>query len=364
MTSLIAAPTVPLRQAVLSGSAEGQIHTRATALPGSAAHVPPTGHGDPFPSARRTALSGQAGRNAGPRPFTVGIGSLLVLALVAGICLVVAGRRRPEAVNGLRVAWPADGQAAVAVSGAGVIGTSGSDRPVPIASLAKVMTAYLVLRADPISGGRSGFTMTISPEQVADTAARRRDGQSVVAVAAGERITERQALLALLLPSANNMAAALAVAVSGSQRQFVAAMNARAHRLGMRDTTYTDPSGFAPSTVSTAADQLKLARAAIAEPVLAALVDTPSAVVPFAGRIRNTDTLLGHHGFVGMKTGSDQAAGGCFMFASRQNVNGRPTLVTGVVLGQQGRSLIDAGLNASDRLVTSLRPSLAHLATS
>ena len=98
-------------------------------------------------------------------------------------------------------------------------------RPVPIASVAKMMTAYVVLRHHPLRPGESGPRFVVGPGDVADTEARRRDGQSIVAVRAGEQLTEREALLAILLPSANNVAVLVARQVSGSVPAFVAEMN-------------------------------------------------------------------------------------------------------------------------------------------
>src|SRR3954470_22357141 len=129
--------------------------------------------------------------------------------------------------GGASPAWPAQGQAAVAV-GSRRIHTSGAARPAPIASLAKVMTALVVLHSRPISADDPGFTITITADDVADTERRRADGQSVVPVADGEKLTERQALQALLLPSANNVAMALARAVSGTVAAFVDEMNVEA----------------------------------------------------------------------------------------------------------------------------------------
>src|SRR3954452_1111163 len=227
------------------------------------------------------------------------------------------------------VQWPAQGAAAASL-GHGHVHVSGSTQPSPIASLAQVMPALVVLRSRSISGQDPGFTISITADDVADSERRRADGQSVVAVVAGEKLTERQALQALLLPSANNVAMSLARAVSGSTDAFVAAMNAEARRLRMTSTRYTDPSGYDPSTVSTARDQLLLARAAMRIKAFAAVVAQPTAALPQVGVVHNTDRLLGHDGFVGIKTGSDQAAGGCFMFATH-SPNGRQ-LVYGVVL--------------------------------
>jgi D-alanyl-D-alanine carboxypeptidase (penicillin-binding protein 5/6) len=253
------------------------------------------------------------------------------------------------------VAWPVRGAAAVAVGG-GPIHVSGAVHPVPIASLAKVMTAVVVLRSHPISATDPGFTITITTEDVADTERRRSDGQSVVAVVAGEKLTGRQALQALLLPSANNVAMMLARAASGTVEAFVGEMNAEARRLGMRSTVYTDPSGYDAGTVSTAPDQIRLARAAMSMREFAAIVALREADLPTAGVVRNTDSLLGHGGFVGIKTGSDSAAGGCFLFAVRWRFADR--LVYGVVLGQRGGPLIQAALKVSERLAASVRSSV------
>jgi D-alanyl-D-alanine carboxypeptidase (penicillin-binding protein 5/6) len=61
--------------------------------------------------------------------------------------------------------------------------------------------------------------------------------------------------------------------------------------------------------------------------------------------------LLGHNGFVGVKTGSDDAAGGCFAFRAIRWIDGKRTTITGVVLGQPGHNQIAAGLAAADAMV-------------
>ena len=115
------------------------------------------------------------------------------------------------------------------------------------------------------------------------------EDQSVVAVRAGEQLTERQLLEALLIPSGNNIARMLAARVAGSETRFVAEMNAEARALGMGHTTYTDPSGFDPSTVSTAADQLRVFRRAMRFPVFRQIVSMASVTLPVAGTLTNFD---------------------------------------------------------------------------
>jgi D-alanyl-D-alanine carboxypeptidase (penicillin-binding protein 5/6) len=253
----------------------------------------------------------------------------------------------------LAIAWPAEGEAAVAVDGLGYLGASGGGEPVPIASLAKVMTAYLVLRDDALEPGEEGFEMRIDPADVEDLQRRLAMNQSVVTVEVGEELSERQALEALLLPSANNVAALLAVHAAGSVEAFVAEMNEAAAQLGMGRTHYTDPSGFEDTTVSTAADQLRLARAAMADPTFAQIVAMPATVLPVVGEVANFNELVGQEGFVGIKTGSDQAAGGCLLFARRIEVGGHPRTLLGAVLGQREGDLIPAALASARTLAAS-----------
>jgi serine-type D-Ala-D-Ala carboxypeptidase (penicillin-binding protein 5/6) len=252
--------------------------------------------------------------------------------------------------------WPVRGQGAY-VLGNGRPAVSPHQRPVPIASVAKVMTAYLVLKHYPLRPAESGRRFVVSHRDVVDTAKRRRGGQSVVDVRAGEQLTEREALMAILLPSANNVAVLVARQVSGSVASFVAEMNRTARALEMSDTTYTDPSGYDDGTVSTALDQLRLARVVAKDQTLAAMMATRTYRLPVAGQVTNTNALLGHDGFVGMKTGSDQAAGGCLMFRAVWPTASANRSLIGVVLGQRGDNLVTAGLDAAKQLVGRLAPS-------
>ena len=247
--------------------------------------------------------------------------------------------------------WPRQGQAAISLGGGARPQASPGQQPAPIASMAKVMTAYLVLRAHPLDSRADGFTLRISEADVRRTETERNQDQSLVSVRAGETLTERQAMLALLLPSANNVAELLARRVAGTVASFVNRMNRTAQSLGMDRTRYVDPSGYASATVSTATDQLRLARAVAGNHAFTQLVATRSARIPVAGIVHNTDTLLGRDGFTGTKTGSHDAAGGCFMFRALRRVDGRTTSVTGVVMGQRGYRLIDAALRAARQLV-------------
>ena len=177
-------------------------------------------------------------------------------------------------------AWPREGQAAAEVLGVGVVGTSGRQDPVPIASVAKMMSAYLTLQEHPLRPDEQGFTIRISSADVAEQERRISLGQSTIPVRAGERLSEHQALEALMVPSANNIAELLAAHSHGGHDAFVARMNTTARELGMRRTRYTDPSGYDDRTVSTASDQLKLTGRAMSDPTFAAIVNRRSVELP------------------------------------------------------------------------------------
>ena len=125
--------------------------------------------------------------------------------------------------------------------------------------------------------------------------------------------------------------------------------------LGGRDDSavVVPPRGFEDTTVSTAADQLKLGQAAMNDSTFAEIVAMPSTVLPVAGEVANLNQLVGHEGFVGIKTGSDQAAGGCLLFAKRIEVDGRTLTVLGAVLGQREGDFIPAALASAKSLATS-----------
>jgi serine-type D-Ala-D-Ala carboxypeptidase (penicillin-binding protein 5/6) len=257
-------------------------------------------------------------------------------------------------------AWPAMGQAALDVPGIGSLGSGGGDAPRPTASLAKVMTAYLTLKQYPLSPTGSGFTLTVTPADAEAEAQDVRQDQSVVAVRAGERLDERQLLEALLIPSGDNIAQILAAHEAGSVSGFLARMNSTARALGMDQTTYTDPSGFLPTTVSDASDQLRVFERAMGFAVFRQIVSMASVTLPVAGTVKNYDPLIAE-GYDG-KTGSDSEAEGCLAFFKYLTVRGRRLTVVGVVLGQgyggATSVVLGAAAAAAERLLQSVAPAI------
>jgi serine-type D-Ala-D-Ala carboxypeptidase (penicillin-binding protein 5/6) len=329
--------------------------------------------------ARRPAAVRPRCRSGSPGRRPAVLAGLIVVAILAGIVLVavtVMWRSGPSVPPpGPRpgplaqspaslgaVSWPEAGVSAADITGLRVVAGPGAHRRVPIASVAKVMTAYIVLRDHPLSPGQQGPDIVVQAAEAAAYPADVRNGDSLVPVTAGERVSERQALEALLLPSADNMAWILARWDAGSQAGFVARMNATARALRMTATRYTDPSGLAASTVSSAADQVVLGTAAMHQPALAAIAAMRSAVIPVAGLVRNLNTLLGQDGVAGLKTGSDSAAGGCVLLASWRDVrgDGSRVLIVAAVLGQPGtdETILPNALGAGRHLMLGLGQAL------
>ncbi|MFB6617171.1 D-alanyl-D-alanine carboxypeptidase family protein [Streptomyces sp. NPDC056367] len=236
------------------------------------------------------------------------------------------------------VPWPAKGQAAVRVSGSGDVGTFGEQKPVPTASVAKVMTAYVILKGHPLRNKNdAGPDIEIDAKAVAE--GNSESESRAEGLTAGTKFSEQDMLKMLMIPSANNVARLLARwdTGSGDETAFVAKMNAAARDLGMEDTTYTDPSGLDSGTVSTAVDQLKLAEAVMKDEAFRSVVAMPNATIKGLPKpIYNNNTLLTASGLSirGIKTGSSTPAGGTLMWAAYKSVGDETPLVLGTMMDQ------------------------------
>lgn len=251
----------------------------------------------------------------------------------------------------LKLTWPDQGQSAVTVDGVGTMGSAGAQKPAPIASVAKIMTAYVVLKEHPLTGKEQGELITVD-QQAEDES--KIDGESTAPISKGQKFTEKQMLQLLMIPSGNN-AARLFARWDSSETEFIAKMNAAAKDLGMTGTTYTDPSGLKKTTVSTANDQLKLARAVMQNEIFRKIVDTPQIEIDGIDPvIYNNNKLLLEPGVSGIKTGSSTPAGGNLIWSANTVVDGKTLWIYGAVMGQQA----GAGHTLYDSLQLSLDNSL------
>jgi D-alanyl-D-alanine carboxypeptidase (penicillin-binding protein 5/6) len=219
----------------------------------------------------------------------------------------------------------------------------------PIASLTKIMTAYLVL-------SRVSANDVVSVSE--NAASGRVVGISGLGLVAGERIRVHELLYALLLQSANDAAVALAEHVSGSVDAFVAAMNRTAERLGMNRTRFASPNGLDDTGSSTARDLARLTRAAYRLPgfddIVATRFHTIASPRGDPRIVQNRNALLWlYEGATGVKTGFTSAAGFCIVATADR---GDERLLA-VVLGEpqeafsDAAALLDHGFVAFDRRV-------------
>ncbi|WP_019544744.1 D-alanyl-D-alanine carboxypeptidase family protein [Streptomyces sulphureus] len=282
--------------------------------------------------------------------------ALVTLVVLGSVLYIGAGNDASDAeglFDGAKsdaaLPWPDEGQAAVLVEGFGErgdLGAHGPRRPVPIASVTKVMTAYVILRNHPLDGSETGPSITVD-QRAADESFS--GTESTVEVRRGQELSQRRLLELMLIPSGNNIARLLARWDAKSHEAFVAKMNRVADDLGMDRTTYTEASGAESATTSTAADQLKLARQAMRDEVFRSIVsqpDTASAAV--SDTLVNTNDLLATPGVIGIKTGSSTPAGGALMWAvTVPDRRGEKHLALGVVLHQRTETSPQEGLNAA-----------------
>lgn len=229
--------------------------------------------------------------------------------------------------------FPGTGESAVFVKGVGVMGATRDEASVPIASVTKVMTAIIILRDHPLgSGSGPVFTMTAADHAAWEQAVA--NGDSSVEVVAGERLTERQLLEALMIPSACNIADYLARWDAGSIAAFVRKMNLMAAWLGLTETHYADASGVDPGSRSSAIDQAVLGAYAVTVPGMVSIEDHPEMWFPVEGMAPNYNPALGQEGVIGLKSGFTDAAQACLVAAAWREVGGRSVLVVTATLGQ------------------------------
>ncbi|MEW2484938.1 D-alanyl-D-alanine carboxypeptidase [Streptomyces sp. NPDC048411] len=237
--------------------------------------------------------------------------------------------------------WPSEGQGYMAATGLGTVDSFGEQKAVPIGSVAKAMTAYIVLKDHPLKKGEKGPSITIDAKAESEGNLDSEGESTLSTVKEGDKLTEQEALSAIMIPSANNIARLLARWDAGSEEAFVKKMNDTAKSLGMTNTTYTDPSGLHATTVSSAEDQVKLGQKLVEIPALMAITKLPSWTDPSGKVHRNYNTLVPYNGALGIKTGSTTKAGGNLLFAAHKMVGDTDQLIVGAVLGQHKPSIID-----------------------
>ncbi|MGW8671464.1 serine hydrolase [Streptomyces niveus] len=247
--------------------------------------------------------------------------------------------------------WPGEGQGFMAATGLGTVDSFGEQKAVPIGSVAKAMTAYVVLKDKPLKKGAQGPSITVDAKAEEDGGLDAQGESTLNTVKEGDKLTQHDALAALMIPSANNIARLLARwDTGGSEEEFVKKMNDTAAELGMKNTKYTDPSGLDATTVSSAEDQVKLGQKLVEIEALMDITKLPEWTDPSGKTWRNYNTLVPYDGALGIKTGSTTKAGGNLLFAAHKMVGDTDQLIVGAILGQHQAPIIDT-VNAASKEV-------------
>jgi len=201
-------------------------------------------------------------------------------------------------------------------------------RPLPVASLTKLMTALVA------SDGKLDASFRVTPPMTGVPG-------YTLGLRAGDRVTERRMLAAALIASANDAANALAVHRSGSVARFVRRMNAQARDLGLADTHYSNPSAiYDQGNRSSAWDQATVSLRILEQPLLRRMVGVKTySAGPTASYVSRNTLLWDYRGAIGIKTGQTTAAGNCIAAAARRG--GRSVVV--VLLHVGGDEFATAG---------------------
>ena len=319
--SAAAAASLP---AVSNPPADATADPTAAAL-GALGWVDPDAAGAPRP-APAFVVSGAAGRPAdllagrrrrrALRPATV-VPTILLLVLVgvytAATLLwplsavqptIRSVAVQPTAAPPAEPAWPAQGEAAIALDGVPGELSSSAAAPESIASITKIVTALVVLDRLPLARGEQGPSYAFTQADSADYWQYRARGESSLDVPVDGSLTELQMLQGMLIASANNYAQRLASDLFPSDADFAAAANAYLAERGITGITIVNPTGIEAGNTATPAALIALAEKALANPVIAEIVRTPELTLPGAGSFKNGNPLLADPGVVGVKTGT------------------------------------------------------------
>lgn len=211
---------------------------------------------------------------------------------------------------------------AVDITNGEVLAKGSEHAKLPVASLTKLMTAYLVLKDMDLS------------KRVSVTNFETRPLDSLMGIRPNEKLTVSNLVSGLLINSGGDAAQVLAVSHSGSVKDFVAEMNKTASNIGLSDTHFENPVGWDnENNYSSAYDISVLSRILMGNQFFADTVRTKDKVVYTdenrAIRLKNTNELLGEDGIVGVKTGYTSGAGQCLVNLSQSKKHQFLTVIIG-----------------------------------
>jgi len=235
---------------------------------------------------------------------------------------------------------------------------AGSTTPLPLAAIAKVITALVVLDANPVEVGDPGPAVTLSTADYQSYLDYTAQGSRAVTVFAGEVWSEQELLQAMLLGSSNNHADTIARWAFGSVDAYVEAANAWLAKQGFDHTAVVDATGLHDASAGTGTDLAALAGLAAGDPVIAAILASPASALADRRGIDNTTAYLPELGITGISRSYTDAAGVCFLFTARVESGDQTFAFAGAFVGEPDYNSLDADLAA---LMTSATDGVTEL---
>jgi D-alanyl-D-alanine carboxypeptidase (penicillin-binding protein 5/6) len=284
------------------------------------------------------------------------VGTYLPLTLLAPLGTSALTIHKPDFATpaAVTLSLPGVGASAISVAGAehfagttgtdGILASSGGNGALPIASISKLVTALVVLDARPLKSDEAGPTLAFGKPEADLYDKYYVLGATVSSMRTGTSMSEHDAIEVMLVASACNYAEVVSTWAFGSQAKFLSATRTWLKAHGLAGTTIVEPTGIDARNVSTPTDLIAIGKLAMANPVLATIVGSPSVTVPI-GTLANNNKLLGTDGINGIKTGTLAKAGSCLLFSAVVDVGiAAPLTVIGVVLGGSDHSTVDSAV--------------------
>lgn len=254
----------------------------------------------------------------------------LILTVVLAVCLCSVACRSVDAHNTTQSTLPcslfvptaeqqtlslsAHSAILLEMSSGETVYQKNADERMPMASTTKIMTALVALENSELSR-----VVTVSPDAVGV------EGSSIY-LFAGERITMEDLLYALLLSSANDAAAAIAIELGGSIEGFADMMNGRASQMGLENTHFTNPHGlYDEQHYTTSRELAAIAREAMQNVTFASIVSTYKRTAPMTDAdgarlfVNHNKLLRGYEGACGIKTGYTKKSGRCLVSCAERD---------------------------------------------
>lgn len=273
-------------------------------------------------------------------PILIGVLSLYVISMLAWpLQAINATAKLPETTpaKNITLPWPSGEQSALRAIGYGELAHYGTDIPMPMASITKLVTALVVLEEKPLSLGEDGPSITFNETDAILYNTYLSQEGVVGPVTPGQTISQYDLMQIMLVASANNYADALVIWAFGSIDAYLVEADRYLTSQGLTETAVADAAGFSNQSVSTARELTKLGEIALSNSVIRTIVAKPSTTVAGYGTFYSTNLIINEESVIGIKTGTTDEAGNCLLYATMQNIGGKEIITIGATLNAPER---------------------------